>query len=137
MNDSGPAQVTESVGNSIRDMMLALKGISTDLAHLFALEARLFGYTALTMFGLAVLIALLLVSSLLFIEVALVTALISLQAFSLTGALVTVALTNLALAILAYWRLRYITRDLTFRESRAGVNSLLTQNPSRADEADQ
>jgi hypothetical protein len=53
-------------------------------------------------------------------------ALASLQAFSLTGALLTVALAHLVLAALAVWRLRYIIRDLTFRESRASANSLLT-----------
>lgn len=50
-------------------------------------------------------------------------------AFSLTGALLMVALAHLVLAALAFWRLRHITRDLKFRESRASVNSLLTHAP--------
>lgn len=102
----------------------ALKTLSADMLRVVMVEARLFGHTVLAMIGLAVMIALLLVGGWLFAGAALVMALSSLQLFSLTGAILTVALVHLLLAALALWRLRYIARDLTFRESRASVNSL-------------
>lgn len=102
----------------------ALKTLSADILRVVAVEARLFGRTVLAMIGLTVMIALLLVGGWLFAGAALVMALTSLQLFSLTGAILTVALVHLLLATLALWRLRYIARDLTFRESRASVKSL-------------
>ncbi len=119
----------------MRDITRILKAISADMVRLAVVEARLFGHTVLAMIGLTVVIALLLVGGWLFTGVALVMVLASLEAFSLTGALLTVALAHLVLAGLAFWRLRHITRDLTFRESRAGVNSLLAHARSRVDTA--
>ena len=104
-----------------------LQTMSADMARLVAVEARLFGHTVLAIIGLTVVIALLLVGGWLFAGAAVVMALASLQAFNPTGALLAVALAHLVLSALAFWRLRHITRDLTFRESRASVNSLLTQ----------
>lgn len=103
-----------------------LKAMSTDMIRLVLVEARLFGHSALAMIKLTIVITLLLVSGWLFAGAALVMVLASLQAFSLTGALLTVALTHLVLAALAYWRLRYLTRDLRFRESWATLNSFFT-----------
>ena len=37
-----------------------------------------------------------------------------------------VALAHLISALLVFWRLRFITRDLTFRESRASVDALVS-----------
>ncbi len=118
----------EAVGGSdgLRGIKRILKAMSADMIHLVVVEARLFGHTVLWMIALTVVIALLLVCGWLFSAVALVMALTDLQAFSLTGALLTVALAHLVLAALAFWRLRYITRDLRFRESWATVNSMLT-----------
>lgn len=126
MKQSDHTQDTAGGSDGNRDITGILKSMSADMVRLVVVEARLFGHTVLAMLGLTVVVALLLVSSWLFIAAALAVALASLQAFSLTGALLTVALAHLALAALVLWRLRYITRDLTFRESRASVNSLLT-----------
>lgn len=119
----------------IRDIARTVKNLSADMVRVVGVEARLFGYTVLVVIGLAVIIALLLVGGWLFIGAAAVMALASLQVFNPTGALLTVALAHLALAALAYWRLRRITRDLTFPESRASVNSLLDHARSPADAA--
>ncbi|WP_143142732.1 hypothetical protein [Marinospirillum alkaliphilum] len=97
-----------------------------DLLKLIAVEAKLFGYTALTMVALSLSIALLMVGGWLFAGVALVMVLANLSVFSLTGALLAVALLHLVLAALVFWRLVFITRDLTFRESRASMDNLLT-----------
>jgi len=137
MTETDPSRDDADQGDGIRDITRILKSLSADMVRLVVLEARLFGHTALAMIGLTVVMALLLVSSWLLIGAALVMALASLQAFSLTGALLTVALAHLVLAALVFWRLRYITRDLTFRESRASVNSLLTQARSLVDAAGQ
>ncbi len=114
-----------------------LKIMSADMVRLVLVEARLFGHTALKMIGLTVVTAMLLVSSWLFVGAALVMTLASLQAFSLTGALLTVALAHLVLAALAFWRLRHIARDLKFSESRASVNSLLNHARSLVGAAEQ
>ena len=112
--------------DGIGDFTTLLKRISADIVRVVIVEARLFGHTALTMIILSLVIALLLAGGWLYAMAALVMALASLQAFSLAGALLTVAIGHLVLAALAYWRLRRITRDLTFRESRASVNSVIT-----------
>lgn len=126
MKEVDPIQNTAGGSDGNRDITGILKSMSADMIRLVGVEARLFGHTVLAMLGLTVVVALLLVSSWLFIAAALAVALASLQAFSLTGALLTVALAHMVLAALALWRLRYITRDLTFRESRASVNSLFS-----------
>ncbi len=113
-----------------QDITHILKTLSADMVRLVLVETRLFGHTALAMLGLTLVVALLLVSSWLFIGAAVVVALASLQAFNLTGALLTVALAHLLLAALALWRMRHIARDLTFRESRASVNSLFSHAQS-------
>lgn len=129
--DSPEDMAGESDG--IRDLTRILKTMSTDMVRLVVVEARLFGHTVLAMIGLTVVIALLLGGGWLFAGAALVVVLASLQAFSLTGALLTVALAHLVLAGLAFWRLRHVTRDLTFRESRTSVDSLLTHARSLVD----
>lgn len=126
MKEVDPIQDTAGGSDRNRDITGILKSISADIIRLVWVEARLFGHTVLAMLGLTVVVALLLVSCWLFIGAAMAVALASLQAFSLTVALLTVALAHLVLAALALWRLRYITRDLAFRESRASVNSLLS-----------
>jgi hypothetical protein len=137
MKETDPTRDAADRTDSIRDTTRILKTLSADMIRLVMVEARLFGHTALAMIGLTVLIALLLVSSWLFAGAALVIMLAGLQAFNLTGALLTVALAHVALAALAFWRLRYITRDLAFRQSRASVNSLLTHARSFVDTAEQ
>ncbi|ALP53576.1 hypothetical protein Tel_10765 [Candidatus Tenderia electrophaga] len=137
MKEEDPFQGEAGGSDNIRDITRLLKAMSADMIRLVLVEARLFGHTALAMIGLTVVIALLLVGSWLFIGAALVMALASLQPFSLTGALLTVALAHLVLAALAFWRLRYITRGLTFRESRASVNSLLVHARSLVEAAGQ
>lgn len=137
MKETDPSQEAADGTDGIRDITRILKSLSADMVHLVAVEARLFGHTVLAMIGLTVVIVLLLVSSWLFVGAALVIALAGLQVFSLTGALLTVALAHLVLAALAFWRLRHITRDLAFRESRASVNSLLTHARSLIDAAGQ
>lgn len=132
MKDNNPTQNATEVNDGIRDTTGMLKNLSADMARLVLVEARLFGHTLLAMLGLTLVIALLLVSSWLFIGAALVVALASLQAFSLTGALLTVALLHLLLAALAMWRLRYITRDLTFRQSRASIHRLFNHAASQS-----
>ncbi|MFN2349827.1 MAG: phage holin family protein [Thioalkalivibrio sp.] len=137
MNEADPSQDPDGASDGIRDIMRTLKSMSADMVRLVVVETRLFGHTVLAMIGLTVVIALLLVGVWLFAGAALVMALASLQAFNLTGALLTVALGHLVLAGLAFWRLRHITRDLTFRESRASVNSLLNHARSQVDETGQ
>ncbi len=136
MKQTDPTQQTTEENDNVRDITRNLKTLSADMARLVLVETRLFGHTVLAMLGLTLVVALLLVSSWLFIGAALVMALASLQAFSLTGALLTVALAHLVLVALALWRLWYITRDLTFRESRASINSLLNHARSQADAAE-
>ncbi|MEX0624200.1 MAG: hypothetical protein WD251_09880, partial [Saccharospirillum sp.] len=116
---------------------LILKTLSADMVRLLLVETRLFGHTGLAMIGLYSVFALLLASGWLFAGAAAVFALMSLQAFHLVGAMLTVALANFVLAALAYWRLRTIARDLTFRESRASVNDMLIQARSLVDPAAQ
>ena len=128
--EEDPANESDGIGNITR----VLRALSADMVRVVTVEAQLFGHTALTMIVLSLVIALLLVGGWLFAGAALVMALASLQAFSLTGALLTVALAHLVLAALAFWRLRHITRDLTFRESRASVNSVLTHARSLVDD---
>ncbi|MGM0671336.1 MAG: hypothetical protein ACQETY_04335 [Pseudomonadota bacterium] len=130
--DPGPDGDNEHTG----DITTILKALLADLARVVAVETRLFGHTVLAMLGLTVAIALLLVAGWLFAGAALVVALASLQAFNLMGALLIVTLAHLVLAALAFWRLRHITRDLTFRESRASVNSLLAHAKSLGDAAE-
>lgn len=135
MKEAETLQDAANASGDIRDITQILKAMAADIVRLVGVEARLFGHTVLAMIGLAAVMALLLVSSWLFIGAALAVALASLQAFSLTGALLTVALTQLVLAALIFWRLRHITRDLTFRQSRASVNSLLSHARPPADAA--
>ncbi|WP_019627367.1 hypothetical protein [Thioalkalivibrio sp. AKL10] len=137
MKETDPSQDEDGGHDRSQDITQILKTLAADIARLLAVEARLFGHTVLMMIGLTVMIALLLVGGWLFAGASLVVALASLQAFSLTGALLTVTLAHLVLAALAFWRLRHITRDLTFRESRASVNSLLVQARSLVDAAEQ
>lgn len=117
-------------GEDVLGIPHVLKALSADILRVVMVEARLFGHTLLAMIGLTVIIVLLLVGGWLFAGAALVVVLSSLQIFSLAGAILAVALVHLLLAALAVWRLHYIARDLTFRESRASVNSLL--NHARA-----
>lgn len=118
-----------------RDTTRILKTLLADMARLVIVEAKLFGHTVLAMVGLTLVIAMLLLGGWLFTGAGLVVALANLQAFSLMDALLTVALAHLVLASLACWRLRVIIRDLTFRESRASMNSLLVQARSAGDAA--
>ncbi|TDY01754.1 hypothetical protein [Thiohalophilus thiocyanatoxydans] len=137
MKETDPSRDEADEHDGIGDIIRLLKALSADMVRLVLVEARLFGHTALVMIGLTVLMALLLVTSWLLIGAALVMTLASLQAFSLTGALLTVALAHLVLVALLFWRLRYMTRDLTFRESRASVNNLFTHARSIVDPAGQ
>jgi uncharacterized membrane protein YqjE len=130
MKEADLSQAVADGTDDVREITRILKTMSVDMVRLIGLEARLFGYTVLAMIGLTVMIALLLVGAWLFAGAALVAMLASFQVFNLMGALLTVALAHLLLAALAYWRLRHITRDLTFRESRASVNGLLNQAQS-------
>jgi hypothetical protein len=134
MKEADPYQNAAAENDGIGNIARILRTLSADMVRVVAVEARLFGHTALTMVVLCLVIALLLVGGWLFAAAALVMALASLQAFNLAGALLTVALAHLVLAALAFWRLRYITRDLTFRESRASVNSVLTHARSLVDD---
>lgn len=121
----------------IQDITRTLKNMSAEMVQLLAVEARLFGHTVLAMIGLTIVMSVLLVSSWLLVAAALAIALASLQAFSLTGALLTVAAAHLLLVALMVCYLRYMTRDLAFRESRASLNSLVTQSQVPADAAGQ
>ncbi|MBF0256395.1 MAG: hypothetical protein HQL47_08040 [Gammaproteobacteria bacterium] len=140
MKETSPAeddQATAGEDVGIRDILRILQTMSADMLSLVMVEARLFGHTALAMIGLALVIALLLVSSWLFIGAALVIALTSLQAFSLTTALLTVALAHLLLATFAFWRLRYSMRDLRFHQSRASAQSVLAHARSVLEASEQ
>lgn len=125
MKEDDFAREEGDAGEDVSGIPQALKNLSADMLRVVVVEARLFGHTVLAMIGLTVMIALLLVGGWLFAGAALVVVLSNLQIFSLAGAILAVALVHLLLAALALWRLRYIARDLTFRESRASVNSLL------------
>lgn len=126
MKETDPSPDPTGDRESIWDITHILKTLSADMLELLMVEARLFGRTALVLVGLAVVIALLLVSGWLFTAAALTWTLANLEFFSLAGALLTVALAHLLLAILALWRLRVLIRDLAFRESLASVNTLFT-----------
>ena len=102
-----------------------LTSMATAVIGVAGVEARLFGHTVLSMIGLTMVIALLIVGSCLFAGVAIAMVLADLQAFSMTSALLTVAFAHVLLAGLAFWRRRHITRDLSFNESRASIDSLL------------
>lgn len=137
MKEGDSSQDADGGSNDILGIAHILKNMSADIVHLVMVEARLCGHTALAMIGLTLVIALLLVGGWLFTGAALVVSLTSLQTFSLPGAMLTVALVHLLFAALAFWRLRYIRRDLTFRESRASVNNLLNNVQSLIDTAGQ
>ncbi len=119
------ANATENMANSIRDVMSILKSMPADMISLVMVETQLFGSTALAMLKLCVVIGLLLVAGWLFTSAAAVIILEDLSDIGLLAAVVIVALSNLGLAALLILRLRYIARDLTFRESRSSVNTLL------------
>ncbi|SFW97568.1 hypothetical protein SAMN02745752_00003 [Marinospirillum alkaliphilum DSM 21637] len=121
-----PSLVKPHSSDGIIGLIHLIRSMLADLLKLIAVEAKLFGYTALTMVALSLSIALLMVGGWLFAGVALVMVLANLSVFSLTGALLAVALLHLVLAALVFWRLVFITRDLTFRESRASMDNLLT-----------
>lgn len=135
MNDTDPSQHAVDETEDTQDITRILMTLSADLVRMVALEVRLFGHTVLAMLALTVMIALLLVGGWLFIGAALVMALASLQVFNLAGALLTVALAHLVIAVLVFWRLRFITGDLTFRESRASVDGLVTHARAVVDTA--
>ncbi|MBE0486827.1 hypothetical protein, partial [Marinobacter sp.] len=124
MSDTNPSQNLADANEEAQDITAILMTMSADLVRLLVLEVRLFGHTVLAMLALTVIMALLLVGGWLFIGAAVVMVLASLPMFNLAGAMLTVALAHLIIAVLMFWRLRFITRDLTFRESRASVNSL-------------
>ena len=107
------------------DVSRLLKLLFADILRMVVVETRLFGHTALAMMALTILIPLLLGGAWLFAGAALVIGLTNLEYFSLPGALLVVAMIHLVFAALAFWRRRYITRDLMFRDSRASANSLL------------
>lgn len=135
MKETDPIQDTEGKSDGILNIASILKTMSADMVRLVVVETQLCGHTALAMIGLTVVIALLLVAGWLFTGAALVVALTSLQVFNLIGAMLMVALAHLVFAALAFWRLRYIKRDLTFRESRASINNLLSNAQSLVDAA--
>ncbi|MCH8531885.1 MAG: hypothetical protein LAT65_13630 [Saccharospirillum sp.] len=119
------------------DITHILSKMSSDLAHLVVVEAKLFGHTVLAMIWLTIIIALMLVGGWLFAGAALAMFMASLQFFNLTGALLVVALVHLLFAALGYWRLKHITRDLKFNESRTSASNLLTHARSLVDTAEQ
>lgn len=123
---------TENMASNIRDVLTILRSMPADMISLAMVETQLFGSTALTMLKLCVMIGLLLVAGWLFTSTAAVIILDGLNNVSLLGAVVTVALCNLFLAVLLIWRLRHIARDLTFRESRSSVFTLLAHARSLA-----
>lgn len=125
MSDTNPSQNPADADEEAQDITGILMTMSADLVRLVVLEVRLFGHTVLAMLALTVIMALLLVGGWLFIGAALVVALASLPVFNLAGAMLTVALAHLAIVVLMFWWLRFITRDLTFRESRASVDGLV------------
>lgn len=137
MKEAQPSQDTTDEKDDIQGIASILRRLAAELLHLFVLETKLFGHTLLAMIGLSLVIALLLAGGWLFTGAAVGVALASLQIFSLTSALLMVALINLALAALAFWRLRYITRDLKFRQSRASVSNFITQAKSIVETAEQ
>lgn len=130
MNEAEPNQDT---ADDLQDITHVLKSLSSDVIRLVVVEARLFGHTVLAMVRLCLVIMLLMVGGWVLAGAAAVMALATLETFSLTGALVTVAMANFALAALACWRLRHITRDLMFHESWTSVNTLIAHARSLTD----
>lgn len=116
---------TENAAESIRDIMRMIKAIPADVLKVFMIEVRLFGHTARAMLKLCILIGLLLAAGWLFVGASVVVALESLQAFNLISALALVGVLNLVLAGLFIWWLKRMVRDLTFRETRCSVDTLL------------
>ncbi len=113
---------------SMQEVIHSLGAIAGDVVRLIAVDARLCGRTVLAMIGLTVIAALLLVGGWLFIGVAAVLLLNQLEMFSPVGATMTVGAAHIAFAALAVWRVRFIASDLTFRQSRATLRSLIPGN---------
>lgn len=130
MSESNSTQ-DQTVG--IREIVRILKSLPVDMLSLVTMETKLFGYTALAMLKVCVMIGLLLVAGWLFAGATAVIALEGLETFNLIGALLVVTLLNLVMAALLIWRLRHIARDLTFRESRASASTLLAHAQSLLD----
>ena len=130
MNQTDTSRDDACENGSIFEIPHILKNMSADMLRLVTIEAQLAGHTVLAMLGLSLAIAMLVLVGWLFAGAAVATALAALPAFNMAGALSTVALVHLLVAALAYWHLRSITRDLTFRQSRASAKSLLTREES-------
>ena len=125
MKEPDHANREAGIGEEPQEISNLLKTLSADIVRVVMVEIRLFGDTLLSMIGLTMLIALLLVGGWLFAGAALALALAELAFFSLPNALLIVGLVHLVLAALMFWRRRHIARDLVFQESRASLNSLL------------
>lgn len=118
----------------------ALDGVASailrDGAQLVALDARLFGRTAVAVVTGAVLAAFALAFGWLFVSVTLVLALTRIDGVGILPAGLAVAGLHFGTALLIAWWLRTIAADLAFRHSRAAVGSLVSVAAERTPCAD-
>ncbi|WP_417579265.1 hypothetical protein [Nitrincola sp.] len=87
MKDAHSSQDKTDEKDDIENITSILKNLLTDMLNLIVIETKLFGHTLLTMIGLSLVLAMLLVRWVAVPGAAVVIALASLQAFSLTSAL--------------------------------------------------
>lgn len=115
----------KGVPDALQVLAAAAAAIASDLARLFALEVRLCGRTILAMLALTIVGALLAAGGWLYLSAAAVILLSRIEAIGPAGATAIVGLIHLALAVAAWWRVRLISRDVTFRQSRAALRGLM------------
>jgi hypothetical protein len=129
-----PASVDAGVESDtvvLKDLGAAVGAVVADVMRLLSVDARLCGHTVLVMIALTVIAALLLAGGWLLAATAAVLMLSQLESVSPAGAFLAVGGVHIMLAGLVVWRLRVISRDLTFQQSRASLHRLMT-NPTTA-----
>lgn len=114
-----------SVPESLQILAATVVAMASDLARLFALDARLCGRTILAMIALTVVGALLLTGGWLYLSASAVMLLSRFEMLGIAGATALVGCLHVALAGAVWWRLRLIARDTTFRQSRATLRRLV------------
>lgn len=122
------AETREDVITRTRELAAALLAMVSDTRRLLAVDARLCAITAVSMLALALIASLLLVATWLLANAGAALFLVRLEVFTPATAFLLVAGVNLLVAVLLGLRLRSIARDLTFRQSRAAIGSIMSKH---------